>query len=176
MNRPHTLFLAVANLAVAATVSPAIARDIPEKLAPPMNEEGLFDVVARGFQVYECAEGKSGAPEWVFRGPEATLSDNAGAQVGKHYGGPTWESTDGSLVVGEMVASAPADDSHSIPQLLLRAKSHSGTGRFASVSSIQRLQTHGGVAPSSGCTVEQFGTVLKSPYVARYFFYGRKRD
>ena len=165
-------FAALSMLAALA----AAARDIPEKLAPPINEEGLLDVMAQGFQVYECAEGKSGAPEWVFRGPEATLSDSAGALVGKHFAGPTWEATDGSRVVGEMVASSPAEDARSIPQLLLRAKSHSGAGRFASVSSIQRLQTRGGLAPSSGCSVDQLGTVLESPYVARYFFYVEKRN
>ena len=164
---------AVALAAGGAFAWPALGRDVPDNLVPPAGQPLLFDAVAVGVQVYECTDAKTGL-EWTFRGPEARLTDARGSAIGKHYGGPTGEAPDGSAVVGELVASAPADDSMSIPQLLMRARSRSGTGRFSTVASIQRLQTSGGKAPATACSRESLGRTFRSAYSARYFFYGDK--
>jgi hypothetical protein len=80
---------------------------------------------------------------------------------------PCWESTwDGSLVTGTAVASSPVTGS--IPQLLLQAASHRGTGIFGAVTYIQRLNTSGGAAPATACVAGQTRAV---PYTAEYRFY-----
>ena len=45
----------------------------------------------------------------MFRAPEATLYGKRGKTEGKHYVGPTWESKDGSTVVGSKLAAFTAD-------------------------------------------------------------------
>jgi hypothetical protein len=44
-------------------------------------------------------------------------------------------------------------------------------GRFANITSIQRVQTSGGLPPDPVCTVER--TALYVPYSATYLFYRR---
>ena len=173
MKSSSTLHAAIAALLLAAPASPAFAREVPENLVPPPSQVFLFDLRAEGAQVYECAEGKAGF-EWAFRGPDATLTEASGKPAGRHYGGPTWEALDGSKVVGEVAASAPSEDADSITQLLLKAKSHAGEGRFAKVVAVQRLQTRGGKAPAAGCTQDKVGKQYRSAYSARYYFYGDK--
>jgi len=55
-----------------------------------------------------------------------------------------------------------------IPLLLLQATSVGGTGLLSAVRYVQRLQTHGGTAPSQPCTEE--GQEGRSPYLAQYVF------
>jgi hypothetical protein len=93
-----------------------------------------------------------------------------GQPAGKHYAGPTWESLDGSLVVGARVAGASPDPS-AIPWLLLRAVSHAGDGVMDEVTFIQRVVTHGGLAPADGCSASNTGDLARVPYTATYCFY-----
>ena len=80
--------------------------DAPERLRPPANQVLAFETLATGVQIYECNASKDVPTrfEWVFKAPEADLFDSAGKKIGTHYAGPTWESTDGSKVVGEVKA------------------------------------------------------------------------
>jgi hypothetical protein len=43
------------------------------------------------------------------------------------------------------------------------------------VTFVQRVQTSGGVAPSSGCSAAAVGAVARVPYEARYCFYRPRR-
>jgi hypothetical protein len=75
-------------------------------------------------------------------------------------------------VQGELMASKPAPESGSIPWLLLRAKPASASGKLASVAFIRRTDTHGGVAPSTGCQdPADVGQTSRIPYTAAYTFY-----
>jgi len=94
--------------------------------------------------------------------------------MAKHYAGPTWEADDGSKVIGEVVARSDSPKPDSIPWLLLRAKTTSGSGLFSGVLSIQRLDTVGGSAPAKGCLQPQSGQELRVSYTANYLFYGMK--
>lgn len=157
--------------------SPAIRPpDAPEALRPPTDQVVALEAVATGVQIYECSASKDQPTrfEWVFKSPEAALSDRAGRPVGKHYAGPTWESNDGSAVVGELKARDAGPDPGAIPWLLLSAKSNSGTGVFSQIKSIQRLQTVGGKAPSAPCGRENAQEVARVPYKAVYDFYVAK--
>ena len=125
---------------------------------------------AQGEQIYECKAEESGKLAWVFREPTATLMLD-GKTVGRHFGGPTWELTDGSLVSGKVAGRAPGLTPADIPLLKLDAAPKAG-GWLASVKTIQRLNTKGGVAEGS---CETAGVLLSVPYAADYAFYEKPR-
>ncbi len=148
----------------------------PAALAPAADQALWRVFSAEGVQIYRCTLGTNGAYAWVFDSPDALLYggdwDDEGDLpiVAHHYAGPTWEYKDHSGVVGTKVAAA-TPDATAIPWLLLTAKSHFGTGKFTEVTTVQRLNTTGGVAPASGCDATTVGTSLRVPYTADYFMY-----
>jgi Protein of unknown function (DUF3455) len=146
---------------------------IPEALRPPAGQVLALEARATGVQIYECKAAKDDPSQfsWTLKAPEANLKDPSGKPVGKHYAGPTWEASDGSKVMGELVTKQDAPAAGAIPWLLLRAKSTSGNGKFSAIASIQRLQTKGGTAPASGCDSSQSGKESRVPYTAVYRFY-----
>lgn len=149
---------------------------VPDKLKAPNLQDVSLVAYVQGVQIYECQAGKTNPArfEWVFKAPQATLADRAGKTIGKHYAGPTWESDDGSKVVGQAVASDPGPDANAIPWLLLSAKSNSGNGVFARTQTIQRVQTVAGKAPGATCEATQAGTEARVPYQAVYYFYNAR--
>jgi hypothetical protein len=122
---------------------------------------------AQGAQVYECKADASGALAWQFREPVATLLSN-GKTLGRHYAGPTWELADGSAVAAKVAASAPGASQSDIPLLKLAVVSQKGNGLLAGITSIQRLNTKGGVAKGP---CDSAGAFLSVPYSADYAFY-----
>ncbi|HKA87641.1 MAG TPA: DUF3455 domain-containing protein, partial [Haliangiales bacterium] len=149
---------------------------IPDALKPPADQALILEAHATGVQIYECKPSKDDPAkfEWALTGPEADLSDAGGKAIGKHYAGPTWETADGSKVVGEVKARDPGPDPTSIPWLMLTAKSTSGTGPLAKTATILRLKTQGGKAAPEGCSQTQAGSETRVPYRATYYFYGLK--
>ena len=133
----------------------------------------MLEAMADGVQIYAC-EAQGQGFEWVFKAPEADLFDLSGKKIGKHYAGPTWESNDGSKVVGEVKARDDGPAATAIPWLLLSAKSTSGKGVFSQTQSIQRLYTVGGKAPAGACTRAQLGKEARVPYKATYYFYSAR--
>lgn len=170
-------FSVVALLSGCASSTSVRPPDAPEALRPPADQVLALEAQATGVQIYECSASQDQPErfEWVFKAPEAELLDRTGRRVGKHYAGPTWESTDGSVVVGQVKARDDGSDPSAIPWLLLSTKSSSGTGVFGHVKSIQRLQTVGGKAPSSPCGRETPQQAARVPYKAVYYFYVAKR-
>jgi hypothetical protein len=75
---------------------------------------------------------------WVFDAPEAVLFNADGKQAGTHFKGPAWKLNDGSSVTGEVSAKQPSPKQGSIPWLLLKVKSHQGTGALDAVTIIRR--------------------------------------
>jgi Protein of unknown function (DUF3455) len=132
--------------------------------------EEPIELRGTGAQIYICESSPAGFG-WRLKAPEATLLDDAGAEFGRHFTGPSWQARDGSTVVGEAVVSDPAPQPGSIPWLLLRVKSHSGSGAFASVDYIARIRTEGGLAPADGCDATRTGTERRVPYSAFYVFF-----
>ena len=153
----------------------AQAADIPDEIKAPAAEKLVLKTHATGSQIYTCAVGADGAPQWTLKAPDAQLHDRKGAVVGQHFAGPTWRYKDGSEVTGKATAHVEAPAADSIPWLLLTATGHNGTGVLASVTSIQRIHTKGGKAPSAAdCNASKSGTELKSSYSADYYFYALK--
>ena len=166
--------LAALHLAGCAVSAPTAS--IPSTLVPD-GEQAIERVAARGVQIYACrvsAVSPTGA-EWLFIAPEAELFDAQGKSVGRHYAGPHWEAHDGSRIAGKLRARADAPQSGAIPWLLLSAQSTGKDGRFAQVTSIQRVDTAGGSAPSHLCSTAQLGTTAKVPYTADYVLFARPR-
>ena len=150
--------------------------DVPAKLRPGANESLALIVPAKGVQIYECRAKKDRADqyEWTFVAPEADLFDARGAKIGKHYAGPHWESTDGSKILGAVKERADAPRPDAIPWLLLTSKSDGPAGSFSRVTSVQRVNTVGGIAPAAGCSQSNAGTVGRISYTADYYFFTAK--
>ena len=148
---------------------------IPDAIRAPATEKLAHTFTTKGVQIYECRARKDDPTqfEWALKTPAADLFDGSDKKVGSHYGGPTWESFDGSKVVGEVKGHFDSPDG-SIPWLLLSAKKTEGTGIFGRVTSIQRINTEGGKAPAGGCDAAHSGQELRVNYAATYLFYVAK--
>ncbi|MDB5865687.1 MAG: hypothetical protein JWO70_3493 [Betaproteobacteria bacterium] len=170
---PATTAVLTALIAACASTPTPVAPVVPASLQLPDRVVLLQEVPATGVQIYDCAASKADPLrfEWVFRAPEADLFDTNGRRIGKHYAGPTWESVDGSTVVGEVKGRDDGPDPDAIPWLLLAAKSASGSGAFGRVQSIQRINTVGGKAPEGGCSQATAGKEARVPYKATYYLY-----
>ena len=166
--------IAVAAAALFAFAGAALAQapavtDVPPALDPGQLTPYLA-VPAKGVQIYACNKNNAGAYAWTFKGPEAELTDTAGKPMGKHYGGPTWEGSDGGKVIGAVEASAPAPGGNAIPWLLLDVKSRDGSGQFTQAAAILRVNTVGGQASATGCDEAHAGAEQRVPYTATYYF------
>jgi len=121
---------------------------------------------------------------WLLFTPEAILSNDHGKQLTSHFFSPnpaedgtiraTWQdSRDSSIVWGGQAIAAPVPDA--IPWLLLPMAGTQagpfGCGTLTATTFIQRLNTAGGVAPSTPCDAADVGTKAFIPYTADYFFY-----
>jgi hypothetical protein len=136
-----------------------------DSLQVPPGNKVAFHVYALGVQVYRW-----NGTSWVFVEPVANLfaDDNYRGKVGTHYAGPTWESNSGSKVIATRMAACSPDQT-AIPWLLLRTVSTDGPGIFNSVTYVQRVNTMGGLAPTTpGSSI---GAEAKVPYTTEYYFY-----
>jgi Protein of unknown function (DUF3455) len=146
------------------------AQEIPSSLRPPENQELFLQLHAKGEQIYACKT-DSAQFAWSLKAPDAQLFDKDGKPFGKHFAGPTWESSDGSRVTGKAVVTHPSPDPDSIPWLFVNVVSHEGNGVLSRAVSIQRIDTKGGKAPVSGCDATHAGQEVRVPYTADYYFY-----
>jgi hypothetical protein len=156
--------LASSLLVIALTKLPSAAQPAGAITAP--GEKLVATMHAQGAQVYECKAGVSGTLAWQFREPVATLVEN-GVTIGRHYAGPSWELADGSMIAGKVVARAPGMGATDIPLLKLEVTSRRGSGRLSEITTIQRINTKGGMAAD---VCEKAGTLLSVPYSADYAF------
>ncbi len=156
-------------LALSISPPPAAAEEVPDAIAAP-GETLVSTIHAQGAQLYECKADATGKLIWQFREPIAALLID-GRTVGRHYAGPTWELADGSAVVAKVAGRAPGATAQDIPLLKLEVAAQRRAGQLTRVTTIQRLNTRGGVAEGS---CESAGTLLSVPYSADYAFY-RKR-
>ena len=149
----------------------AIAAATNERLPIPDGQSLLLSAKGVGHQIYK-SQLKSGSTtefEWVLKEPRAKLIENSHEEIGKHYLGPTWESKDGSTVVGKLKQSVPAPKAGNIPWLLVEAATHDGReGLFSKVSYILRIDTVGGIAAAYPPT--ELGQEKQVPYEATYVF------
>jgi hypothetical protein len=145
--------------------------DVPAKIAAPANEQVVLMAHASGSQIYVCQAGADQKLAWTLKAPEADLSDAKGANIGRHFAGPTWKHSDGSEVTGKAAAREDAPEPGAIPWLLVNVTGHTGSGVLTRVTSIQRIHTKGGQAPATGCDDSHSGGEVKVPYTADYYFF-----
>jgi hypothetical protein len=139
-------------------------------VAPPKGSQLVLELFADGVQIYTC-DSKDDGYSRSFKAPEANLFDQQGRQVGTHFTGPTWSTDDGSEVVGEVVAKVDAPEPGAIQWLLLRVKSHQGSGPLSAAAYIRRADTKGGVAPKTGCEAQHLSEQARMRYSATYQFF-----
>lgn len=139
--------------------------EVPAAIAAP-GETTVATFHAEGAQLYECKAGNDGKVAWAFREPIATLLLDA-KTVGRHYAGPTWEHIDGSAVVAKVAGNAPGKSANDVPWLKLEVTSHRGSGMLSGVSTVQRINTQGGVFTGS---CDKAGAFHSAPYSAEYVF------
>jgi Protein of unknown function (DUF3455) len=184
-------------LAVAFTVSrlsPVHADErmpppVPDNLEVPVGNQLFREGHAVGTQNYICLPSDSGVA-WTFVGPQATLFNDQDRQIITHFLSPNpdeggmaraaWQHSRDSSTVWAMAIAASDDpdfvESDAIPWLLLRGvgveSGPTGGRRLTRTTFIQRLNTAGGGAPSTGCADStDVGQRAFVPYTADYFFY-----
>ena len=159
------------------TVAPAVDTSIA---VPADGGSVLLHAAATGTQDYTCEAVVNSVDggttyKWTFVGPEADLHDCNAAVIAHHFandaGAPEWMATDGSYVIGSKVSAFDGGAS-SIPWLLLQSVGNGGTGSLTNAGYIQRLDTDGGLTPSTTCDSNNVGTTSKTPYAADYWFFG----
>lgn len=173
---------------------------VPINIQVPAGNKLFLVGHAVGTQNYICVPSSTGI-RFVLFTPEATLFDEEGEQLITHYFGPNpdepntdprvisdhtiraaWQdSRDSSTVWGQVKPGNSYGGSDyvepgAIPWLLVTivGKQNGPTGgdRLSATTFIQRLNTHGGSAPSTGCsTSEDIGKTAFVPYTTDYYFY-----
>lgn len=146
--------------------------DVPDKIKAPANEQVILVAHASGSQIYTCQQAPDGKYGWTLKAPEADLHDQQGLVIGHHFAGPTWKHKDGSEITGKAAAKVDSPEVDSVPWLLVSVTGHSGDGVFTRVTTIQRINTHGGQPPPvATCTGAQEREETKRAYTADYYFY-----
>ena len=151
---------------VAALMLPGNAvAQMPATISAP-EEAVVVTLHAEGAQIYECKAAGDRKLVWTLREPIATLLLD-GKTVGRHYAGPSWEHMDGSAVSAKVLANAPGKTPNDISWLKLRATAHRGRGTLSGVTTVQQINTQGGVH-TGPC--DKARTFLGTPYSADYVF------
>jgi Protein of unknown function (DUF3455) len=179
--------LAVYGCATQPPPPPTANESLPADLRAAPTEVLQEIMTATGDQTYICRRTPSAAIGagvsssdgghgtqllWTEVGSEATLVDSARQSAGTVVPGHHFLAYDGSSVTGTPVAEHQID-ANMLTWVRYKAKNvatpRPGEGRFAGVTSIQRIDTKGGLPPQPVCTVE--GTRLLVPYGATYMIY-----
>jgi hypothetical protein len=163
MSRRSTFALTLTAAALAGGA--ALAQQLPGPIAAP-GETTVATFHAEGAQIYDCKTGADGKLAWAFREPIATLLLD-GKTVGRHYAGPSWDHMDGSGVTAKAAGNAPGKTANDIPWLKLEVTAHRGNGVLTGVTTVQRINTVGGVLAG---TCDKAGTFHAAPYAADYVF------
>jgi len=146
---------------------------VPEAVRAPAEQVAKLTVHAAGDQIYQCVL-QDNAYAWQAQAPDARLFDMSGQVVGNHYSGPIWEYKEGSRVVGRVVSKLDVDLGASIPWLLVEVVAHHGVGMFSDINYINRVNTLGGLSPSSSCNANHLGSEKRVNYTADYIFYSAR--
>lgn len=184
------LAVALPQAAAAQTVTPP---RVPANLQVPAGNQVFLIGHGVGTQNYACSPAKSiGQVAWTLFTPQATLFNDGGEELITHFFSPnpveggivrvTWQGTDTSTVWGKVNATstdAAFVNQDAVAWLLVQAVGTqvgpTGGVTLARTTFIQRVNTFGGLAPSTGCDVPQdLGAKAFIPYTADYVFY--KKD
>jgi hypothetical protein len=164
------IVLLLAHFNTQAQTTASINKDMNDTIKVPASDILVLTGYATGYQVYQCIQ-KDGNFIWDFKGPVATLVNKKKKIVATHYGGPSWESTDGSKVGFKSAKSIKPKAAGTVSWLLIETGSHEGKGIFSDVVRIQRVDTHGGDRPTTKPDASNEGQIIWIKYTAIYHFY-----
>lgn len=171
----------IAALAVSLLALPAAVAAISEptglasRLRAPANEEPAFMLSGTGDHIFECRPNlaEANSYQWVFVAPDATLYEGP-RSVGRMATANMWEHSSDRTSVSGVVRAIQPGGADNLPWALLRAYPAGETGLFAGVTSIQRVNTTGGIAPATGCDASHSGSEARVAFSADYYFYKRR--
>ena len=164
---------------------------VPTNIEAPVGHRAYLLGRAVGTQNYVCLPSGAGAA-WAFFAPQATLFNDDDQQIITHFlsANPdeaflpraTWQdSRDTSSVWAFATPDTTSTDSRfvapgAIPWLRLQVSGDEegprGGDKLTETTYIQRVNTAGGIVPSTGCAVAaDIGKKALVPYTADYFFY-----
>jgi len=144
---------------------------IPANLVPA-GEREVHRFAARGMQTYQCKANAVSGAIWTYVAAELQLFDDRGVVVGRHtFPPPVWMAVDGSKFTGQVKARENAPQAGAGQWLLLSTRSTGVEGKFSKITSLQRVNTVGGVAPSSRCDAGNIGAVEYMPLIAEFVFF-----
>jgi hypothetical protein len=180
------LAVSLPQLALAATVTPP---PLPSPdLQVPAGNVAFLEGHGVGTQNYICLPSGAGFAFQLFT-PEATLFSDDDKQLTTHFFAPnpnppdngairvTWQhSRDSSTVWAKLFHDPVNVSKDAIPWLVLQMTGvqdgPTGGDTLSATTFVQRLNTHGGLAPSTGCSsLADVGVKAFVPYAADYFFY-----
>jgi uncharacterized protein DUF3455 len=187
-----TAAIVVLTLAIAAphAAGPVIVTPpVPTDLVVPAGNTAFLIGHAQGTQNYVCLPKGSGFA-WTLFGPQATLFDGNGNQQITHFlsANPiengtlraTWQHSGDTSRAWAAAIATSSDSAYvapgAIPWLKLQvvgAQYGPSFGhKLTETTFIQRVNTAGGVAPATGCSVStDLGQRAFVPYTADYIFY-----
>lgn len=134
----------------------------------PRDTQPVLQLSARGVQIFRC-EKRDGAMVWIFRQPEAQLTDATGRTIARHGANFSFEHVDGSRLVATVAAYDDPPSTADLRWLLMTTRSY-GTGAFGGVTHVQRVNTRGGMPPAR-CETAQSGQLLRVDFSADFVFY-----
>ena len=164
---------------------------VPANIEAPVGHKAYLLGHAVGTQNYVCMPSGAGFG-WTFFGPQATLFDRHEKQITTHFlssnpleGGlarATWQHSADTSSVWAMATPATTSSDPAfvapgaIPWLLLQVvgeqEGPDGGRKLTATTYIQRVNTSGGIVPSTGCAASaDVGKKALVPYTADYFFY-----
>jgi len=174
--------------------------DVPVDIQVPAGNIAFLKGAAVGTQNYACSPSGTGFA-WILFTPEATLFNGADKQIITHFFGPNgadadvntdprvvskrairaaWQARDTSTVWARVspLSRPVVVRPDSIPWLLLEAvgvqEGPTGGDTLVPTTFIQRVNTVGGLAPATGCSMSaDVGKKAFIPYTADYFFYSK---
>jgi hypothetical protein len=161
----NTRWMTATVVAAALGLHAANSQTLPAGI-DAVGETAVLKVYAEGAQVYECKADQAGKLAWAFREPVATLLLD-GKTVGRHYAGPHWEMADGSIIQGKVAGRAPGATASDIPWLKLDVSAQRGQGLLTGITTIQRINTKGGVLEGA---CDKAGTFRSVAYSTDYVF------
>jgi len=188
-----------ASLPQPVRADPVTSPQVPANIQVPQGNNAFLVGHAVGTQDYVCLPSGDGFKFTLFT-PQATLLSDDHDELITHFFSPnpteppptgqigegtvraTWRhSQDSSIVWAKLASGESSVDPNfvrqgAIPWLLLRVagakRGLTGGATLTQTSFVQRLNTVGGVAPSSGCAkAADVGNQAFVPYTADYFFY-----
>lgn len=158
--------------APAAITLPTNIRQAIADVSPPNSKPIGAYLAAKGpdVQKYTCgADGLFPTASVPEAGLTRLLAESGLPNSIHHFGGPRWESSDGSIVLGAVAKRVEVPGQ--LPWLQISVTHEGSAGALDKVTGISRVLTDGGTAPAGACTP---GTVQQVPYAAVYVLWGAK--